>query len=136
MTSTNPPDPATPEKPASVEAAPPAAPKKKTAARRRGCLPWLILALVIAGGVAIWQYPAFKARAELGAAYAARIGCSCRYVEGRTLKSCQSDFEPGMEIVSVADDPATKSITGNVPLLATRTARFAGRSGCLLDPAD
>lgn len=92
--------------------------------------------LIIAGGAAIWQYPAFKARAELGAAYAARIGCSCRYVEGRTLKSCQSDFEPGMEIVSVADDPATKSVIGSVPLLATRTARFSGASGCLLDPAD
>jgi hypothetical protein len=96
----------------------------------------LVVTLILVVGLAIWQYPAFKARAELGAAYAARIGCSCHYVEGRTLESCQTDFEPGMEIVSIANDPATKSVTGSVPLMATRTARFAGASGCLLDPTD
>lgn len=94
-----------------------------------------MIALIV-GGIAIWKYPSFKAQAELGAGYAARIGCSCRYVQGRDLESCKTDFEPGMEIVSVSDDVAAKAVTGNVPLLATRTARFAGASGCLLDPVD
>ena len=39
-------------------------------------------------------------------------------------------------MVSLAEDPATKTITGSVPLLASRSARFAGANGCLLNPAD
>src|SRR3546814_13187488 len=85
---------------------------------------------------AIWKFPSFKAQAELGSAYAARVGCSCRYVEGRSLESCQTDFEPGMEMVSVSEDSATQTITGSVPLLASRGAHHAGASGCLLDPDD
>lgn len=87
-------------------------------------------------GLLIWQYPVFKARAELGAAYAARIGCSCRYVQGRGLDSCKTDFEPGMGIVSVKDDPATRTVTGSVPLLATRSARYTGSAGCLINPPE
>ncbi|HKX89893.1 MAG TPA: hypothetical protein VJM13_11830 [Sphingopyxis sp.] len=83
---------------------------------------------------AIWKFPSFQAQAELGSAYAARVGCSCRYVQGRSLESCQSDFEPGMEMVSLSEDPATKTVTGSVPLLASRSARHAGASGCLLRP--
>ena len=85
---------------------------------------------------AVWKFPSFKAQAELGSAYAARVGCSCRYVQGRSLESCQSDFEPGMEMVSLSEDPATKTVTGSVPLLASRSARLAGASGCLLRPED
>src|SRR3546814_15887247 len=77
---------------------------------------------------AIWKFPSFKAQAELGSAYAARVGCSCRYVQGRTLESCQSDFEPGMEMVSISQDPEKKTITGSVPLLASRSAHYAGSS--------
>lgn len=84
----------------------------------------------------MWKFPALQAQAELGSAYAARVGCSCRYVQGRSLESCQSDFEPGMEMVSLAEDPATKTVTGSVPLLASRSARYAGASGCLLRPED
>ena len=73
-----------------------------------------------------------KAQAEVRASYAARIGCSCRYVQGRDLDSCKSDFEPGMEIVSVADDVETRTVTGSVPLLASRSARLEGDSGCVL----
>ena len=83
---------------------------------------------------AIWRFPSFKAQAELGSAYAARVGCSCRYVEGRSLDSCQSDFVPGMEMISRSEDPATKTVTGSVPLLASRSARYAGATGCLLRP--
>ena len=92
--------------------------------------------MALIGGFLVWKFPAFRAQAELGSAYAARIGCSCRYVEGRSLASCQSDFEPGMEMVSLNEDPATRTITGSVPLLASRSARYAGASGCLLNPVD
>lgn len=104
--------------------------------RRGGCLPWAILFALLLGGFLIWKFPSFRAQAELGSAYAARIGCSCRYVQGRSLESCQGDLEPGMEMVSLSDDPGTRSITGSVPLLASRRAHYAGASGCLLEPAD
>lgn len=47
------------------------------------------------------------------------------------MDSCVTDFEPGMEIVSVSDDVATKTVTGSVPLLASRSARYEGASGCV-----
>ena len=83
-------------------------------------------------GAAILYYPSLKAQAEAGSAYAARIGCSCRYVQGRAIDSCVRDFEPGMEIVSVSDDTSTKTVTGSVPLLASRSASYQGASGCVL----
>src|SRR3546814_11421203 len=89
--------------------------------RWSGCLPWAILLLVLLLGLLIWKFPDFKAQAEVGSAYAARVGCSCRYVEGRSLESCQTDFEPGMEMVSVSEDPATKTIPGSVQI---------GRASC------
>ncbi|MGL3821357.1 hypothetical protein [Sphingopyxis sp. R3-92] len=104
--------------------------------RSRGWLPWVIVLALLMTGFLIWKFPSFKAQAELGSAYAARVGCSCRYVQGRSLDSCQSDFEPGMELVSLAEDPETKTVIGSVPLLASRSARYAGASGCLLKPED
>ncbi|MGQ3290357.1 MULTISPECIES: hypothetical protein [unclassified Sphingopyxis] len=134
----NPTGPTTGETPAPVPAsgpppATPALPAKKPS-RWGGCLPWAIGLVVLLAIFAIWKFPSFKAQAELGSAYAARVGCSCRYVQGRSLESCQSDFEPGMEMVSLSEDPATRTVTGSVPLLASRSARYAGASGCLLRP--
>lgn len=138
MTSTNPTGPSTGETPTAAPLpetpiAPPPRPRKKPS-RWGGCLPWLVVLAVLLTGFAIWKFPSFKAQAELGSAYAARVGCSCRYVQGRSLESCQSDFEPGMEMVSLSEDPATKTVTGSVPLLASRSARYAGASGCQLRP--
>ena len=110
--------------------------RRRGASRWGGCLPWAAGFGVLLLIFLIWQFPSFKAQAELGSAYAARVGCSCRYVQGRSLDSCQTDFEPGMELVSLSDDPATKTVTGSVPLLASRSARYAGASGCLINPAD
>ncbi|GGJ48892.1 MAG: hypothetical protein Q8Q79_14075 [Sphingopyxis sp.] len=140
MTSTNPTGPSTGETPTAAplpETPVPTLPRsRQTPSRWGGCLPWLVVLAVLLTGFAIWKFPSFKAQAELGSAYAARVGCSCRYVQGRSLESCQSDFEPGMEMVSLSEDPATKTVTGSVPLLASRSARYAGASGCLLRPED
>lgn len=138
MTSTNPTGPSTGETPTAappleLPAANPPTSRKKPS-RWSGCLPWALVAAALFAIFAIWKFPSFKAQAELGSAYAARVGCSCRYVQGRSLDSCQSDFEPGMEMVSLSEDPATKTVTGSVPLLASRSARYAGASGCLLRP--
>ncbi|WP_447932923.1 hypothetical protein [Sphingopyxis fribergensis] len=138
VNNTNPTGPSTGETPAAVP--PPAAPaplptrKPREPGRWGGCLPWATVLAVLFAIFAIWKFPSFKAQAELGSAYAARVGCSCRYVQGRSLDSCQSDFEPGMEMVSLSEDPATRTVTGSVPLLASRSARYAGDSGCFLRP--
>ena len=132
----NPTNPSTGETP--TPAPPPAdaspSPSPKKPGRWGGCLPWAIVAAVLLAVFAIWKFPSFKAQAELGSAYAARVGCSCRYVQGRSIESCQSDFEPGMEMVSLSEDTATKTVKGSVPLLASRSARYAGASGCLMRP--
>jgi len=138
MPNTNPPGPATaePAAPSPAGDAAPERPAPRRPSRWSGCLPWAILLLVLLLGLLIWKFPDFNAQAEVGSAYAARVGCSCRYVQGRSLESCQTDFEPGMDMVSISEDPATKTITGSVPLLASRSAHYAGASGCLLDPAN
>ena len=139
VTNTNPTDPATADqKPA---APPPDVPPHLRGRKRRegksgGCLPWMIASGVLLAIFLLWKFPSFKAQAELGSAYAARVGCSCRYVQGRSLDSCQTDFEPGMEMISLSEDPATKTVTGSVPLLASRSARYAGANGCLINPAN
>jgi hypothetical protein len=115
---------------AAMDSSPPT-PDTIPPARRRRLWLWLWALMLAVLALAIWYYPTLKAQAEVGSAYAARIGCSCRYVQGRPLDSCTRDFEPGMEIVSVADDVETKTVTGSVPLLASRSARYEGASGCV-----
>jgi len=139
VSNTNPPETATADQHPS--APPPEVPphlrgRKRRDGRRGGCLPWIAGFGVLLALFLVWKFPSFQAQAELGSAYAARVGCSCRYVQGRSLESCQTDFEPGMEMVSLSDDPATKTVTGSVPLLASRRARYAGANGCLISPAN
>jgi len=71
--------------------------------------------------------------AATGAGYVAHVVCSCRYVGNRDLASCKTDYEPGMEIVSVSDDVKARQITAWVPLLAKKTASYDPRYGCMLD---
>ena len=85
------------------------------AVRRKWWIGAALIVLMLLGLLA-WNWTTLSARARLGAAYGARIGCSCRYVEGRAMGSCANDKEPGMA-------------------LAARTARFKPGWGCLLDPA-
>lgn len=97
----------------------------------------LAAGLLLTGALALllWSWPDLKARAEAGSAYGARIGCSCRYVQGRDMASCARDMEPGMEMVRLDDDPAERAVIGSVPLLAKRTARLRPGFGCMLEPA-
>lgn len=94
-----------------------------------------LLALMLLGLLA-WNWTTLSARARLGAAYGARIGCSCRYVEGRAMGSCNDDKEPGMALVRLTDLPDQRAVQASVPLLASRTARFKPGWGCLLDAAN
>ena len=91
------------------------------------------LCLLLLIGLFVWQWPDLRAKSELGSAFAARVGCACRYVEGRPLESCQRDMEAAAWMVSMADDPQEKRVTGSVPLIARRSATYRGASGCVMD---
>lgn len=106
----------------------------RSGAGRGNARPVVAVVLILLIALAIWKWTEWRARAEVGAAYGARVTCSCRYVEGRSAESCAGDTEPGMQIVSITEDPDTKSVTGSVPMMARRTARYRAGWGCLLDP--
>ncbi len=90
----------------------------------------VLLALIVYGA---WQLPTWRAMAATGAAYGARIGCSCHFIEGRDIPSCMTDFEPGMEHVSLSAIDGEQGVRASVPLLASRTAHFHPGTGCMLD---
>lgn len=95
----------------------------------------LLIALLLL--IAVWaalKLPDFAARAELGSAYAARMGCSCHFVEERAIDSCESDLESAAWMVSMEADEEARSVTASVPMLASRTARFRSGWGCLFEP--
>ena len=90
--------------------------------------------IVVAGaGFLVVKHGTLGRRADLAAGYVAHVVCSCRYVGNRDLASCKTDYEPGMEIVSVSDDVKARQITAWVPLLAKKTASYDPRYGCMLD---
>jgi hypothetical protein len=79
----------------------------------------------------ILNFADIQGQARLGASYGAHVACSCRYIEGRSLASCETDFEPGMELVSLFDDPQNKRVTASVPFLAKAVAERRGDFGCV-----
>jgi hypothetical protein len=90
---------------------------------------YAVLALIVLW--LIYNFSDITGQAKLGTSYAAHIACSCRYIEGRPLDACYKDFEPGMGLVSLADDPEHSRVTASVPLLATAVAERRGDFGCL-----
>ena len=97
--------------------------------------PRLLLALaVLAVGLGWYYHGEVMARAVAGTSYGARIGCSCRFVGGRSLADCRKDFEPGMGLVRLSEDDNAKSVTASVPLLASQTATYREGFGCVLEP--
>lgn len=91
----------------------------------------LVLAVLIVAGL-IYAWPAMRAYSQTGAAYSARIVCSCRYIGGRGLDDCEKDLEPGMEVVSLSEAADTKRIDATVPLMARESAEFREGFGCVL----
>jgi hypothetical protein len=97
---------------------------------------WLLVALVaLAALIAVFWRP-LTGYAAVGTAYGAHVACSCRYAGGRSLEDCAKDFEPGMELVSLSEDRAAKSVTASFPLLASTTATYREGWGCLIEPWD
>ncbi len=75
-------------------------------------------------------------QAVAGAAFGARMACSCRYIGGRDLNDCRKDFVPGMAMIRLSEDRDAQSITASFPLLASQTATYRQGPGCLLQPWD
>jgi len=90
----------------------------------------LVVALLALGALA-WFWGPLSSQAEAGAAYGARVGCSCRFVAGRSLEDCRKDFLPGMGLVSLSENEAEKSVTGRVFPVATETAIYREGAGCV-----
>lgn len=100
--------------------------------------PWrkriLLLGLVLVGLLIAFFWQPLTQYAQTGASYGARVGCSCRFVGGRSLEDCRKDFEPGMELVTLSEDAAAKTVTARFPLLASQTATYREGPGCQLEP--
>lgn len=73
--------------------------------------------------------------AAVGAAYGARIGCTCRHVGGRELGECEDAMavEDGPNLLMLSEDEDAKSVTARVPLLASETATYREGWGCILE---
>lgn len=102
------------------------------APRRRGRI-WLIALAIAAVLVAVFWQPV-AGYAQAGAAYGARVACSCRFVAGRSLADCKKDFESGMELISLSEDAAAKTVTARFALVHAETATWRESQGCVLEP--
>ncbi len=93
----------------------------------------IIILLVLLIAVIVYAMR-MKPTIELGVGYGAHVVCSCRYIGGRDMESCYNDYEPGMEMISMTDNPEERRVTASVPLLASRSAQFREGLGCVLEP--
>jgi hypothetical protein len=87
--------------------------------------------VAIAGLWLLWNWNSIKGQARVGAAYGAHVTCSCRYIEGRDMASCETDKEAGMEMVRLSDEPENKRVYASVPFLAEAVAERRGAFGCV-----
>ena len=92
----------------------------------------LVVAVVALGAAWLAWGSDLRRTATTGVAYAARVGCSCRFVAGRSLDDCSKDKLEGMAMISLSEDAQGKSVTASVPLLASDTASYREGYGCML----
>lgn len=103
----------------------------------RGRWPKIALAVLLLGAGLFYAYgDPLLGYSRAGAAYGARIGCSCRYIDGRELGSCKDDMESGMGAVFLSEDAERKSVTARVPVMASATATYRKGWGCVLEKWD
>lgn len=104
---------------------------KGTQPRFRMLKIFVALLVAIAGLWLLWNWDSIKGQARVGAAYGAHVTCSCRYIEGRDMASCETDKEAGMEMVRLSDEPENKRIYASVPFLSEAVAERRGAFGCV-----
>lgn len=99
----------------------------------------LLLVLLVLAGWLAWTWRGMREEARVGASYAARIGCVCRFVSQRPLESCEGDLKvAGLQgaarWASLSEEADTRTIHASVPLLAKQSADFDPARGCRLEP--
>ena len=96
---------------------------------------WLLALLALGLGGAAWAFrEPITGYGSIASAYSARVGCSCRFVAGRSLDDCAKDKLAGMEAVTLVEDAEAKSVTARFPLVAESTATYRKGYGCVLEP--
>lgn len=105
----------------------------KTRSRKTRLWLWLfLLVLALLGAAWLAWGDGLRKTGGVGSAYAARVACSCRYVAGRSLGDCAKDKLDGMELISLSEDAASRSVTASIPFVASDTASFREGYGCVL----
>lgn len=91
-----------------------------------------IVALAVIGGLG-WQFwlKGQVAYAEVGAAYGAKMVCSCLHVAGRDMDSCRHDFTTDMSAVSFSDKDNMTHARVLGGLISAR-AKYEPGLGCTL----
>lgn len=100
---------------------------------RRRYLRWVFVLIAVLVGAVAFVWPQLHGYALTGTAYGARVACSCRFVGGRPLGDCRKDFEPGMDLITLSEDTAARSVTARFPLIARQTATYRQGWGCVLE---
>ncbi len=102
-------------------------------ARRLGL--FAIGGLALAGIVyaALVVRPRLQPIATIASGYMARVTCACHFIGGRSLSSCLTDRESGMERVRVSIDTTARRATASVPFLASVSATHTPGLGCVVD---
>lgn len=104
-------------------------------ARLRSAGIWALALTLAAVAAGLWAFRVpINGYAGISTAYSARVACSCRFVAGRSLADCAKDKLAGMELVTLVDDTAAKSVTARFPLMASTTATYREGYGCVLEP--
>ncbi len=85
----------------------------------------------LVGGLVV--RPKLKPVATVASGYMARVACGCHFIGKRSLESCLTDREAGMEQVSLSIDKTSKRVTASVPLLASASATYTPALGCVID---
>lgn len=107
--------------------------RPRTNAARSSRQLWIFLAIAgVVAALAVYYRAPAVGYANAATAYSARVGCSCRFVAGRSLKDCTKDKLAGMELVTLVDDAEARSVTARFPLIASDTASYRKGYGCVL----
>ncbi|GGD61384.1 hypothetical protein GRI62_13930 [Erythrobacter arachoides] len=97
----------------------------------------VVAVLAVAGFAVSWFFgTAITGFSGVGSAYAAKTVCSCRYVAGRAMDSCESDLPASMWAVWLSDDEEAKAVAARVPFVASERAQFREGYGCVLNSAE
>ncbi len=73
---------------------------------------------------------------HLGAAYAAKEGCSCLFVSGRSLDVCKAYIKVSPDVAKIRVDFDEKVVKARALGFTSRARWIDAQQGCRLDPLD